>query len=95
MHHARSPQWMDKGAYKEPSDEDKIRVPCLEIDDASTYLDKDGSNNLVLVDVNAGTKTLSGLAAMGSGGTAFPASPNDYDFFHRSDEDNLYIYIPD
>jgi len=58
-----SPQWKDKGTYKEPVDSDNIRVPRLEVDDASTYVDKDGSNNLTFTDAVTGTKTLAQLGA--------------------------------
>jgi hypothetical protein len=44
------------------------RAPRLELDDASTYLDKDASNNLTLTDALTGTKTLAELAAGGGGG---------------------------
>ena len=43
-------------------------VPRLEVDDATTYLDKDASNNLVLADAVTGAKTLAELAAGGGGG---------------------------
>jgi len=56
-----SPQWKDTGTYKEPVDSDNIRVPRLEIDDATTYLDKDESGNLYFVDAVTGTKTLAQL----------------------------------
>jgi hypothetical protein len=44
------------------------RAPRLELDDASTYLDKDASDNLILTDAVTGTKTLAELAAGGGGG---------------------------
>ena len=60
-------QWKDKGTYKEPKDTDNIRVARLEVDDATTYVDKDGSNNLTLTDAVTGTKTLAQLSAAGTG----------------------------
>ena len=60
-------QWTDKGTYKEPNDSDNVRVPRLEVDDATTYIDKDGSNNMTLTDAVTGTKTLAELAAGGAG----------------------------
>lgn len=54
--------WKDSGDYKEPIDSDNVRVVRLEVDNATTYIDKDGSNNLTLTDANAGTVTLSDLA---------------------------------
>jgi len=44
------------------------RAPRLELDDVSTYLDRDASNNLTLTDAVTGTKTLAELAAGGGGG---------------------------
>ena len=41
------------------------RAPRLELDDASTYLDRDASDNLTLTDAVTGTKTLAELAAGG------------------------------
>lgn len=65
-----SPQWADSGTYKEPiPNTDNVRVPRLEVDDATTYVDKDGSNNLILVDTITGSKTLAELATGGAGGT--------------------------
>jgi len=43
------------------------RAPRLELDGASTYLDRDASNNLTLTDAVTGTKTLAELAAGGGG----------------------------
>ncbi len=62
-----SSQWKDSGTYKEPVDSDNVRVPRLEIDGATTYIDKDGSNNLTLTDAVTGTKTLAQLGAAGTG----------------------------
>lgn len=41
---------------------DNIRVDRLEIDGATTYIDKDGSNNMTFTDAVSGTKTLAELA---------------------------------
>ena len=62
------PQWKDEGTYKEPADGDNIRVPRLEIDNSTTYLDKDGANNLIFVDAVTGSKTLAELATGGASG---------------------------
>ncbi len=60
------PQWVDKGIYKEPlPDTDNVRVPRLEVDNDTTYLDKDGSNNLTFTDAVTGTKTLAELSTGG------------------------------
>jgi len=67
LDHKRGAQWEDKGTYKEPKDSDNIRVPRLEIDDATTYIDKDGSDNLTVTDAVTGTKTLAELSAGGIG----------------------------
>jgi hypothetical protein len=48
------------------------RVPRLEVDDAATYVDKDGGNNMILADAVTGAKTLAQLAAGGGGGGAPP-----------------------
>ena len=56
-----SPQWLDKGTYKEPLDGDNIRVPRLEVDDATTFIDKDASNNMTFEDAVTGSKTLAEL----------------------------------
>jgi hypothetical protein len=48
------------------------RVPRLEVDDAATYIDKDGGNNMVLADAITGVKTLAQLAAGGGGGGSPP-----------------------
>ena len=68
-------QWDDKGGYKEPVDDDNIRVPRLEVDDATTYIDKDGSDNMTLTDAVTGTKTLADLN--GSGDVDGPGSSTD------------------
>lgn len=62
------PQWKDEGTYKEPTDNDNIRVPRLEIDNATTYIDKDGSNNMTFTDAVSGTQTLAQLLAGGGAG---------------------------
>ena len=63
-----SPQFQDKGDYKEPvPNTDNVRVPRLEVDNATTYLDKDGSNNMTFTDAVSGTKTLAQLAAGSTG----------------------------
>jgi len=62
-----SPQWLDKGTYKEPLDGDNIRVPRLEVDDATTFIDKDASNNMTFEDAVTGSKTLAELATGGGG----------------------------
>jgi hypothetical protein len=48
------------------------RVPKLEVDDAATYMDKDGGNNMILADAVTGVKTLAQLAAGGGGGGSPP-----------------------
>lgn len=42
---------------------------ALGIKDANTYIDKDGSNNMIFVDAVTGSKTLAELAAGGGGGS--------------------------
>ena len=66
LDHKKASQWTDEGTYKQPKDADNIRVPRLEVDDATTYIDKDGSNNMTFTDAVTGTKT---LAQLGAGGT--------------------------
>ena len=62
------PQWDDKGTYKEPTpNTDSIRVPRLEVDDASTYIDKDGSDNMTLTDAVTGTVLLGDLSTGSTG----------------------------
>jgi hypothetical protein len=63
-----APQWNDKGTYKEPTDGDNARVPRLEVDNADTYLDKDGAGNMTFKDVVTGEVTLADLLAGGGGG---------------------------
>ena len=74
-----SPQFQDKGTYKEPvPSTDNVRVPRLEIDDATTYIDQDVSTNLTLTDAVTGTKTLAQLvAAEGTVGTSGIPVAND------------------
>jgi hypothetical protein len=62
MRREHVPQWEDKGTYKEPAGGDAIRVPQLQVDDATTYIDKDGSDNMTFTDAVTGTKTLAELA---------------------------------
>jgi len=77
LEHRRASQWVDKGTYKEPKDTDNVRVPRLEVDDATTYVDKDGSNNMTLTDAVTGTKTLAQLSAAGTGDVTGPSSSTD------------------
>jgi len=73
-----APQWKDEGTYKEPiPSTDNVRVPRLEIDGATTYIDKDGSNNMTLTDAETGTRTLAQLAAAGTGDVTGPAASTD------------------
>ena len=44
-----------------------LQVPLLRVDDANTYIDRDGSNNITFTDTVTGTKTLADLS-VGSGG---------------------------
>lgn len=94
----RARHWIDKGTYKEPIDSDNIRVPRLEVDDATTYVDKDGSDNLTLTDAVTGTKTLAQLA-IGSTGefgeillTPKASSTGaEGTVFYDSDDDHVYV----
>lgn len=90
--HKRSPQWIDEGTYKKPKDSDNIRVPRLEVDDATTFLDKDVSNNMTFTDAVTGTKKLAELALMNKG-TSLPESGNDGELFFKTDSNELYVYI--
>lgn len=92
-----APQWLDKGTYKEPRDTDNIRVPRLEVDDATTYIDKDGSDNLTLTDAVTGTKTLAELDAGGSPFDEILLTPKasssgaEGTLFYDSDDDHVYV----
>lgn len=44
-----------------------VRTPLLELQNATTYITKDGSNNLSFTDAVTGTKTLAQLSASGGG----------------------------
>jgi len=61
----RGPQWKDTGTQKETIDGEPARVTKLEVDDATTYIDKDGSDNMTLTDAVTGTKTLAELSGAG------------------------------
>lgn len=96
LSHKRGPQWTDEGTYKEPKDSDNIRVPRLEVDDATTYVDKDGSDNLTLTDAVTGTKTLAQLAT-GSPFDEILLTPKasstgaEGTIYYDSDDDHLYV----
>jgi len=62
-----SPQWKDTGVSKETVDGEPALVTRLEVDNTTTYIDKDGSNNMTLTDAVTGTKTLAQLSAAGVG----------------------------
>lgn len=64
------PRWLLKGTYIEPIEDENVRVPRLEVDDATTFIDKDGSDNMTFEDAVTGSKTLAELSAVagGSGG---------------------------
>ena len=81
-----SPQWLDKGTYKEPVDGDNIRVPRLEVDDATTFIDKDGSNNMTFEDAVTGSKTLAQLA---TGGVTNFADLDDVKVVRKSADQTL------
>ena len=40
LEHKRASQWSDEGTYIEPADGENVRVPRLEVDDATTFIDK-------------------------------------------------------
>jgi len=62
LEHKRASQWSDEGTYIEPADGENVRVPRLEVDDATTFIDKDGSNNMTFEDAVTGSKTLAEVA---------------------------------
>ena len=70
------PQWRDKSTYKEEKDDVPVRAVKFEVDNATTYIDKDGSDNLTLTDAVTGTKTLAQLGA-GAGDVTGPAASTD------------------
>jgi hypothetical protein len=61
-------RWIDQGTYTELVG-DYVRVPRLEIDAATAYIDVDGSGNLIFVDGVSGSQTLAQLLA--GGGSVF------------------------
>lgn len=88
------PQWKDSGDYKEPIDSDPIRVSKLEIDGATTYLDKDGSNNMTFTDAVTGTKTLAELGGAVSEINLTPktsSSGPEGTIFYNSNDDHVYV----
>lgn len=85
----KAPQWKDKGTYKEPKDSDNIRVPRLEVDDATTYIDKDGSDNMTFTDAVTGTKTLAECVAAGAGTVDTSGTPVDNDYAKFTDADTV------
>jgi len=60
-------KWLEENTLLSPLHLGNIRVPRVELDNSTTYLDKDGSNNLTLTDAVTGTKTLAQLSAAGAG----------------------------
>jgi len=70
-----SPQWKDTGASKEVVDGEPALVTRLEVDNTSTYIDKDGSGNMTFTDAVSGTITLAQLfSAAAIGGLIVVAS---------------------
>lgn len=61
------PNWEDKGTFIDSRDTKDVRVPQLQLDNATTYIDKDESNNITFTDAVTGTKTLAQLAAVSGG----------------------------
>jgi len=97
LKHTKASQWTDEGTYKKPKDDDNVRVPRLEVVDASTYVAKDAEGNLILVDAVTGTKT---LAQLGEGGSPFDeilltpkasSTGAEGTIFYDSDDDHLYV----
>ena len=67
----------DKGTYKQPKNGDYWRVVRLEVDDATTFIDKDASDNMTFEDAVTGSKTLAELSAGAGGDVVGPASSTD------------------
>lgn len=58
------PRWILAAAgVITPTNDETARVNKLEINDANSYIDEDGSHNMTLTDAVTGTKTLAQLAA--------------------------------
>ncbi len=73
-----APQWLDLGTYKEPiPNTDNILVPQIQLDNSSTYIDKDGSGNMTFTDAVTGTKTLAQLGGGGGDMTKAVYDPQD------------------
>lgn len=98
LSHKHAAQWTDKGTYKETTQSDKARVPRLEIDDANTYIDKDGSNNMTFTDAVTSTKT---LAELSTGSSVFgeivltpkasSSSTTEGTMFYDSDDNSIWV----
>ena len=89
LDHKKASQWSDKGTYKEPKDKDNIRVPRLEVDDATTFIDKDVSDNMTFEDAVTGSKTLAELSAGGGGGVDTSGTPVANDYAQFTDADTI------
>jgi len=83
------PQLIDAGDYKETVDDEPILVTKLYVDDTSTSIDKDESNNLTLTDAVTGTKTLAELSASGSGTVDTSGTPVANDYARFTDADTI------
>lgn len=83
------PQWKDAGDSKETIDGEPALVTRLEVDNTSTYIDKDGSGNMAFTDAVTGTKTLAQLSAGGSGSVDTSGTPADDDIAVFTDEDTI------
>ena len=70
-------QWKDTGDSKETIDGEPALVTRLEVDNTSTYIDKDGDGNMTFTDTVSGTQKLSDLVGGGSGDVTGPASSTD------------------
>ena len=90
LDHKKASQWTDEGTYKQPKDADNIRVPRLEVDDATTYIDKDVSDNMTFTDAVTGTKKLSEL---GGGTDDQTASEVEVEELGTATYDDVQDYI--
>ena len=85
LHH---PQFKDAGDYLEAINGEPVLVSRLLVDNTTTHIDKDGSNNMTFTDVVTGMKTLAQLAT-GAGGVDTSGTPVANDMARFTDADTI------
>ena len=91
------PHWKDTGSQVETIQSKNVRGQRIEVDNNTTYIDKNVGNDMTLTDANTGTKTLAELLAGSGVFTEILLTPKasstgaEGTIFYDSDNDHLWV----